>query len=348
MDNSQTPHDTTALAVLFRSGGWENSILGQVTPEIILEITSHLPITSAACFALTCHSLCSILGTAYWEELGLVSKYENENRAELLSLLERDMPDHINCYFCEQLHTADEIRQNPPWITRPRAFHWRQDRPCCHVILNAFSAIFLHRHFNFTTFQMAMKRHRLGLDCSTHLKLLEFPREGIRNLWDFEGPTSAQVRIVSGSMMMRKEKQVSILDCLKEAPCPDSKDLADICSHQMLCQFSPTTGISYTKGHYLLTSTREVPRGLTRCPYCPTEFQVEAKYISGKGITAVVTIWLDLGEGRSSLDPDFQERLLGLATLPDDDRYRTPRVIPSVTGSIRARFEQGSPLVSNE
>jgi hypothetical protein len=69
--------------------GLQNSILGRLSPETIIEITRKLPASSAAAFALSCRNIYHILGPQYVSTLqrSLFSK------RGFLKLLQRDIKE---------------------------------------------------------------------------------------------------------------------------------------------------------------------------------------------------------------------------------------------------------------
>jgi hypothetical protein len=150
--------------------------LTDLPPEMIRHIATFLPTHSVAAFALCSHHLKWVLGTDSWEELGRTTKYRERHtrllanrpgkaiarrliveepklegeREHLLKLLERDLKDQIFCERCAIIHF-------PPLKSRHRD---DRNRPCYLANLY-FNSPCGHR---FSVIQIAMKRHRMGLD----------------------------------------------------------------------------------------------------------------------------------------------------------------------------------------
>jgi hypothetical protein len=310
------PDNRTSVAASRRSG-LEFSILGQLPPEILREISSHLSLASAASFAMSCSSMSSITGTQHRHDLR--KDDQEEELREFLSLLERDLPDYISCYDCKKLHTADETRHNAQ-----RLLPFGQAAPCLEGDPSGITGHYLHHGFSFATFQMAMKRHRLGLDCADHLRLLSFPTE--RYGWTILFNVTAQARIVDGRLLLRIEKQLGP---------PRDSCLQLICPHLVMvhfCRYSGATQLVGSAAHPALAGG-----GLTQCQFCLTEFQVELKQLAHGRDTIALTIWLDLGQGLTPLDPTWASR---------HDHRRSYEPVKFGAGSIRAQFEKDAALIS--
>ncbi|KAH7395896.1 hypothetical protein BKA64DRAFT_754891 [Cadophora sp. MPI-SDFR-AT-0126] len=97
--------------------------------------------------------------------------------------------------------------------------------------------------------------------------------------------------------------------------------------------------------------------GTRQCAYCPTEFQIEIQGCADLGVTLVVTKWLDLGEGRTVLDPKWWSRLSTNYTNREvfagmrcvyreeiEDRLPVPSELPSIRDAIESEkdLEMGS------
>lgn len=111
-----------------------------------------------------------------------------------------------------------------------------------------------------------------------------------------------------------------------------------------------TAGCTMDHQHGLQRCVRK--SGIALCIACPTEYEFRLEECAGFSVAAVITKWMDLGEGRTILDPRWWSHLgekytasdvfrkvdgINGRRLVDRDPVRSPRA------SIRASFgEYGS------
>src|ERR1700726_249922 len=86
-----------------RPSALETSPLGRLPFELIVCIARFLPPESVSLFSLCCWPIYSILGTQCLKSLG---KDRPLDLYEFLTLLERDLPNYISCYYCKKLHAV--------------------------------------------------------------------------------------------------------------------------------------------------------------------------------------------------------------------------------------------------
>ena len=80
-------------------------------------------------------------------------------------VLELENPDHLECYYCRDLHPIDKIHEYAYSEARMKG-------PCWKMNCRVRTARFIHPNFSFTVFRMAMKQYRQGKDCNKLLELL--------------------------------------------------------------------------------------------------------------------------------------------------------------------------------
>lgn len=169
-----------------RPDGLENSPLGRLPIELVQYMAESFPPQVAASFASTCRPILSSVGNQYLDRLW-AEGHEGETVA-FLSLLERDLSDHVLCFYCstKQLHVGSKARHNKQLWPLPN--NWR---PACTKEDNKLHVeSYIHQKFNFITFQSAMKRHRQGR-CGVQLFLLS----GVgRSTWTYV--SNGQQRLV--------------------------------------------------------------------------------------------------------------------------------------------------------
>ena len=275
---------------------------------------------AASSLALSCRSLCSLLGSIYWSAL----QTNQKDRNSFLALLERDLPSLVLCYHCKKLHGTNA----PP------------NSSCAEADRHAFVHSFLHYGFRFTTFQLAMKCYRLDLDHDSQLGLISFT-----NAYYYHEHTylySNEARIIPGNLSFRTQLWY-MLPPADTLSIPTSLWSIDLCPHliyknlrtirtrgrlleTLKCRFS------HWQNHQLCTNCS----GLTKCQKCPTEFQVDIKEFQGYGVAVVITRWLDLGQGFPPLDLKSRSHL----RINFEDRPCLEPVLFE-TGTIRAQFEGG-------
>ncbi|OBT95567.1 hypothetical protein VE01_05982 [Pseudogymnoascus verrucosus] len=285
----------------------DTSPLSQLPPELLLRITTYLPPTSAASFALCTKRLHALLCIPY---LRCKNGHAPFSKAEFLRLLERDLPDYIVCYYCEKLHSIKRAGRHVKFTKR------------CDSKVNEAMRTYIHPRFSYVVFQMLMKRHRQdpSRDLSSLLNLLSY------NEWSWIGPdeTKTTARIVDGSLLLRQQHTLLV------HPNNDmcfTHDNIMICPHiaQLRCKINCSASgaerysMCYTGDRVDIDRTPTSVEceccsqrgktdegswsGLIRCRDCATEFRIDTLGVGKAGKAFVVTRWKDLGEGRDGEDP---------------------------------------------
>ena len=133
-----------------RPAALELSELSKLPPELILHIARFLPPESTLSFSLCCRPIYITFGPQVFRNLA-----QNSQHFEFLTLLARDLPNHVPCYYCKKLHAIEKAQQHIFSAYRDD-ITWL---PCWKANHN-FTFYHLHKNFSFTVFQMAMKRYR--------------------------------------------------------------------------------------------------------------------------------------------------------------------------------------------
>lgn len=305
----------------------ESSALGKLPLELILRIARFLPPDSASSFSLCCRPIYFTLGTQYLKAL---EENEQLDRYKFLTLLERELPGCIACYYCKKLHAINKAHRH---LYSNRYYSCAGDYSSCWIADSKLATyLYIHIDFSFTVFQMAMKLHRQGLDCSKLLSLLSYKTE--THFQDgYVEQCTALTQIVAGSLFIREQR---IFMIPPTQPIPIPWDL-----HFVICPHFPFISIrTFDRyGDIIQTAHWDEPKdnqngeGIIQCKYCLTEFRIDFKSFGGHGNAMFVTRWQDLGDGRSPLDHKWQSHVGGHKRgdwLPVEfDR-----------GSICAAFEQ--------
>ncbi|KFY82791.1 hypothetical protein V500_10331 [Pseudogymnoascus sp. VKM F-4518 (FW-2643)] len=301
------------LAAYPKNSTIDSSILGKLPPELLLRIAAYLSPTSAGAFSLCSKRLYALLAIPY---LKCQNGHSPFSTAEFLRLLEPGLPDHIVCYFCEKLHAMKSPERHLRYTKR------------CDMKVNQSMRTYIHPRFSYVIFQMAMKRHRQGLDCSSLVKLLSYSE------WSWVGPDEIKTssRIVDGSLLLRQQYILLVHpnnDMLftrddKIMICPHAKQLWGTIDYETSAP--EKYNMTYTTGSVDVDRTPAAAEcdccahqgkkeeegnwsGLLRCRDCATEFRVDTLGIGKEGKAFVVTRWKDLGEGRDASDPVWRAHM---------------------------------------
>jgi hypothetical protein len=295
--------------------------------ELILHITSFLPLESVGSLSLSCHSLYSYLKTKF---LKLLKEAEFTVMNAFLQLLERDLPLHIVCPHCNKLHFTPLAERH--LVTERFCHEASKTWSACRVVdsLSQGRGRMTPR-FTSTIFLMAMKAHRQGKDTTALLRLLSH-----KKIDDSPGAFAelhtSEARICNGSLLVRDQK-VFMLPASQTIPLCGSGEFG-FCRHTRLSRMSDLLWCGINVPTTDEIDGYENKEGIIYCRYCYTEMRIDFKGYGRKGNAMFVTRWMDVGEGRDARDMKWRVRLTrNNDWLWDDVAY--PR------GSICAAFEQG-------
>ena len=309
----------------YRPIALESSVLGILPPELILYITRFLPPESTLSFSLCCLPIHSILQSQY---IKIVKEDQHLDRYQFLTLLERDLPNHILCYFCKRLHAMKHAYQ----YDSNRRYANRNFFPCWKSNYNYLVTQYIHHSFSFRVFQMTMKLYRQGLNYSELLKLLSHQTE-IRSIRGYEEHRTASSKIVAGSLLIRQQRRFMMPPAQQTTTLRDIS--FDICPHiqfeslKIVNVHRDITNRPYRKE---LHGYRNRNR-LKKCKYCLTEFQIDFEEPGEQGYAMSFIKWQDLGQGLSPLDHKWQ----GHVNVGIDRPWKQVRF---GRGSIYAAFER--------
>jgi hypothetical protein len=134
------------------------NILEMLPPDLIVDIAQLLLVSSIALFALSCRSVCAILGTHHWTALR--AEDQRQQHVDFLAQLFKEFPsDYTPCYHCRILHVNAVGYDNQvyPYGLRYGYCNTR----CFKAEQRGEISEYIFPGFQFRTFQMAMKMHRL-------------------------------------------------------------------------------------------------------------------------------------------------------------------------------------------
>jgi len=285
-------------------------MLGTQPIKILRLISRFLSLDSIVCFALTCRGIYNILGTWEWPLLKTPG-----HRAEyrfLLTLLAKELPNYIFCHRCRILHTLKTHRSSDTIET---------GRICSANGCSACTRRYISPSFQYQFFQMAMKRHRLGLDHAEDFRILRYNEES--NMASYKWHHESEPRIVNGHFILRtKLSCIGPTEAFWESPSFRTWFAAldlEICPY---CMAEDITAVQLSRrpsnfwkmqlgNRWRTSNAHESSKSmeLIRCRACPTEYQVESKNRGLLGFIFVVTKWQDLGRGNHCKDPMYLSHL---------------------------------------
>ena len=271
--------------------------------EIILIIASFLPVEEAASFSLSCRLFYDLFGGPR-----IVESFKDDKQLQykFLDLLERDLPGHILCYHCKQLHRISKFKRYLPSSTRASSRNQIQ-RPCAAADHEFAPLLNLHSGFCYTIFQMAMRQYRISGDCPRLLTHLSYTSLLYRVEYVEERHFS--VKITNGCLLVRQQT-IFRMSAAHLDPVPRVM-LVRVCPH-----FNSLTSATfdwqgrireYQLASWLNTKVREidceeVAGSIIPCKYCMTELRIDTKNSGKDGRTVIITRWKNLGEGRTPMD----------------------------------------------
>jgi hypothetical protein len=323
----------------------EGGLLYQLPIELVQYIATFLPDSSAAALALCSCRMLYTLGIqsqnfklcpnilrkrdalkevrGRWTKLITISRHTE--RDNLLSLLERDLPDLTFCRCCSLLHPPDLLGQLHATESA------RRGRLCFHVEKCAWFWQLIPGDHTFLAMQAMMNRHRAGLDCTAALHRFHEGSTGRSN-----ERTISEARIVSDNLLIK----VQTYFLLPTGHGFLSGRRVRLCFHW---HFAPYTHL-YTGLERKLSCEMHHPggehlcptcSGFESCPFCYTEMQINRQDFANGECEIAITRWMDLGTLQSLLDPKW------LARVDNQLHIRSPR-FPRVhyeSGSIMKAFE---------
>lgn len=310
-----------------RPNALESSPFRELPSELILLITSYLPLESVGSLSLSCLPLYSCLKTEYLQSL---KEAESSAMKRFLHLLERDLPAHIICPKCNKLHYipfAERHLASQLYLTPSKnslkcriadsTGHYDRGTP------GGFSS---------TIFRMAMKTHRQGKDTTALLRLLSY-RDTNRYLEGFVELYTAEARIRGGSLLVRDQK-VFMVPTSQKIPLPWYSSFS-FCRHIPLIGMADLYwwGIRVPKAHEI--DEYENEQGIIYCPHCRTEFRIDFKSYGKAGNALFVTRWIDFGQGQGRGADDIKR-------IIRRNGFERRRKVTHKRGSICVAFEKNA------
>jgi hypothetical protein len=272
----------------------------------------------------------------YGEEVESRMTDAQRERQNFLLLLQKQLPDEIFCFYCQIIHSPDKTEADK--IGKVGDFGKTGKsalllRPCSKAN-RAYNA-----HYTglvFSQVQLAMKRHRQGLDPSEQLKKLSRISHA-----EFKGDhtylLTTNIRIISGKLWLRAQHWIMLPKT--KLNWPTLRQRIPVCCHwtEDDLYYGQIDPIACRVSHKLKFACEDCA-GMHSCDKCATEIQINAKKLEGRH-AVVVTVWKNLGEGETPFDPNWMSHWEHLWHI----HYGEFAFIPP--GQIKAVFEDGERFV---
>jgi hypothetical protein len=157
----------------------------------------------------------------------------------------------------------------------------------------------------------------------------------------FPSEFKADARIVDSSLLFRSQRIILIppgltirnLDRCSFDICPHIRLVA----HGAEANLPETAGCTINHQHGLQRCVRK--SGIVPCITCPTEYELSLEECGEFGVAAIITKWMDLGEGQTILDPRWLSHLSNM--------YPASDVFGEVNGINGIRLVDRDPVRSN-
>ncbi|KAH8821732.1 hypothetical protein F5884DRAFT_100958 [Xylogone sp. PMI_703] len=294
----------------------------KLPPELIRCVTDFLPPESSAALSLTCRYLYEILKEKYLEPL---KKDENRHsRYAFAVLLASALPDRVACFHCKRYHLI-----TPKTISRHIIYsRSKYGLPACarKSYIADLTNSFMSNYFNPIIFRMLMKEYQNNRPYQGLLKHLSSkeltigPVNGI--IW-----TYFYAKIHGNRLLVRC--QTINMPSSTDTYTQGGNRCRRVCPHISMLNRRLQIGRSQPDPYTHLCHDK--PVRLMKCKYCFTELQLDFKKIDTVRKSMFLTVWKDLGEGKSHLDPVWQSHIL---------RRCDPPKVNFELGSISSAFEQ--------
>ena len=276
-----------------RPNALEHSSVHKLPIEILYQILFLLPFESAVSFSLCCSPIYTALKPRY-----RVYPFSRELSSELhqerlLTLLERDLPEHIICGPCNKLHSMKKARRH----LHSNSSHVNYSN-CWYSDSSSLAHLYIHAEFSTTLFEMAMKQYRNGSDPSILLDLLSL--KTITHLRSgFVKQQTAVAKIIDGRLFIREQKRFMI-PATQPIPFPWEASFV-ICPH---IKFRYIKDLERYFGNikaeeWRLWKDRPNREKLGQCKYCWSEYRFDFQQFGARGNAMYVTKWVDIGQGSS-------------------------------------------------
>ena len=315
-----------------------SSLFNLLPPEVILEIASWLPISSAVSLSVCNHSLFRILSRPYLTAIGVNCK-DTKERDLFLNLLSKDSVNLFFCFTCCKLHHLVYDILSPPsaetrfaWTSNSRCKSWLEHyrKPLGGLTLE---------HLQVAT---NLYQHSFAADALRYLQCAAItqPQPSLLSLshsgfYCFESCfIKGRICTRSQSWLVVSEATGFVLPVILYIPVcshlDPNQETCDLLSVALQCKL-------------IHLSVDETPcsycQNLIRCPDCSTEVYIDSKTVKSlsKVSMIIITIWQYPRVGANSAE--------GCCEWPATDQITGCDLADqSAPGDIRDAFERIAPI----
>ncbi|KAH8811531.1 hypothetical protein F5884DRAFT_671327 [Xylogone sp. PMI_703] len=304
----------------------------RLPPEIILQVSSMLPILSGACFALCNHRLKDTLGHRFWKSL---RSEPHSVMLTFLSLLEKDCPQYFVCQKCICLHRINKIK----W---PRLALSEKDLRCT-WLSGSYQPLYSSPYtIEFLHIQLAMKQHCSSVDIGFPLEAFQYIDVEYRQAERRTTLVSVDAQIVCNEILIRSQRWI-LLPWNRRAEFIDRMAKGEIvygfCKHRWFGSWNREL-VSDLMGFRLdkLEAREQCSAIAMKCPHCWMDCVLDAEDFGERGCALADTTWIDLGAGLDPADVKWKNHALGSSGIPSSHRR----------GDIQRSFEEKAKLPMKE
>lgn len=131
--------------------------IGSLPPELLLLIRDHSNNASAACLALTCRNMYTVLRHTYFP----LSK---DDRKEFMLIIQRDISDRYLCHHCLTFHkfTKEKPGNQIKFSSEPELWLLTHTRTCASVFDDLEYVFGCHYFLPFSRVQLVMNKYYFG------------------------------------------------------------------------------------------------------------------------------------------------------------------------------------------
>lgn len=302
----------------------DNSPFKKLPLDLVGYLAEFLAPSAAASLTLTCKPIRHILGNQYLDRLW-ARDFEPDRRT-FLKLLDKDLPNHVVCSYCNQLHLGDKRRHYSLLLSLCGT------RPLCEIAEKEQDVHrYINPNFSYVQLQSARKLHHSRYDKEHSQKLynmLSYDKINIYNthshqqvsyIWFTRGRfiycQQDRFRFCHQNCLSRSKKR-GCIECRHGGEDSVLTVLLSlvVCPHLQypLTETKFESIMTCRASHWniaRLNRTCATCSGLHQCKTCPTEFQFDTLDYSESDRRLILTRWLDLGEGQTAEDPKWTSHI---------------------------------------
>jgi hypothetical protein len=317
-----------------RLGIFDPNIFNKLPPELWLDIIEFLSPASAASLTYTCRWMYNQYGERPCSILKLPG--HEQDKLELLSYLDADLPKHRLCHPCAIFHRRKSLGAEQKEVKANYGGCWIGcERRAGETKLGTGYSL------TWPSIRSVMRACRFGPEYGMSLDVLA-------RVWENDDGWKhrAEPSIVNGRLLMKVQSALPV-DWATESIFKNR--ISDIMRHSWLgcLQEIVKCALHHIRSDESYTIGDCFCKSLRRCPECPTEYMIETKRISNisgdmrksmeaRGVqhVLIVTKWMDYGEGKSPLSPEWQALATCNSFSPLD------QISTCDIRNIRSRFER--------